>query len=179
VATVAAGCEPVRVVTSDNGALVWVTARASNDLLCFAAARLESDPGRALVAITRVGESPVGLAAVAGGSLIVVADSNRFLAAGRHADLSVVSVADSLSQSVAAGHGHAGAVLGRVPSGLFPRDMTVAAGGDMLLVCNYVSGQLEAVDVASLAGLRRCPRQRGQRRRLLVACPLPGVLAAA
>jgi DNA-binding beta-propeller fold protein YncE len=161
VATVAAGCEPVRVVTSDNGALVWVTARASDDLLCFAAARLASDPTRALVAVTRVGEAPVGLAAVAGGSLIVVADSNRFRAAGRHADLSVVSVADALSRSVAGGGARAGAVLGRVPSGLFPRDMTVAAGGGVLLVSNYVSGQLEAVDVASLAGLPRARASAG------------------
>jgi DNA-binding beta-propeller fold protein YncE len=152
VATVAAGCEPVRVVTSDDGALVWVTARASDDLLCFAASRLVSDPGRALVAITRVGEAPVGLAPVAGGSLIVVADSNRFLVAGRHADLSVVNVADALSQPATGGDGRDAAVLGRISSGLFPRDMTVAAGGALLLVANYKSGQLEAVSIASLAG---------------------------
>lgn len=43
-------------------AQVWVTARASDDVLCFAAARLVTDPSHALVAAVRVGEAPVGLA---------------------------------------------------------------------------------------------------------------------
>ena len=55
-----------------------MTARASDDLLCFSAARLAAPPSRALVAVVRVGEAPVGLAAARGGSLIVVADSNRY-----------------------------------------------------------------------------------------------------
>ncbi len=150
VATVAAGCEPVRVVTSGNGALVWVTARASDDLLGFAAARLATDPARALVSITRVGEAPVGLAAVAGGSLIVVADSNRFAASAAHADLTVVSVAAALSAAPAGSAGR-GAVVGRIPAGLFPRDMALSPDGT-LLVSNFTSGQLEAVDVASIPG---------------------------
>ena len=65
-----AGCQPVRVTTAADGTQVWVTARASDDLLCFAAARLVSDPKRALVAAVRVGEAPVGLAAVRESSLV-------------------------------------------------------------------------------------------------------------
>jgi DNA-binding beta-propeller fold protein YncE len=141
VATVNAGCEPVRVITSADGSEVWVTARASDDLLCFAAARLATDPATALVAITRVGEAPVGLAAVRGGSLVVVADSNRFQQSGAQADLDVVNVADALS-------GHP-AVVGHIRAGLFPRDMTVSATGT-LYVSNFSSQQLEAVDVASI-----------------------------
>jgi DNA-binding beta-propeller fold protein YncE len=142
-ATVDAGCEPVRVITSANGSEVWVTARASDDLLCFSAARLISDPAHALVAIVRVGEAPVGLAAVRGGSLIVVADSNRFAAGGAAADLDVVNVAAALSGDRA--------VAGRIPSGAFPREMALLPDGT-LLVSNYGSGQLEAVDVASIPG---------------------------
>ena len=141
VATVNAGCEPVRVITSADGNEVWVTARASDDLLCFAAARLATDPAKALVAITRVGEAPVGLAAVRGGSLVVVADSNRFGRPGASADLDVVNVADALSGWPA--------VDGYIGSGLFPRDMTVSPTGT-LYVSNFSSGQLEAVDVASI-----------------------------
>jgi DNA-binding beta-propeller fold protein YncE len=141
VATVNAGCEPVRVITSADGSKVWVTARASDDLLCFAAARLATDPAQALVAITRVGEAPVGLAAVRGGSLVVVADSNRFSRPGASADLDVVNVADALSGRAA--------VAGHIKAGLFPRDMTVSASGT-LYVSNYSSSQLEAVDVASI-----------------------------
>jgi DNA-binding beta-propeller fold protein YncE len=139
-ATVDAGCQPVRVITSADGTEVWVTARGSDDLLCFSAARLASDPARALVSAVRVGEAPVGLAAVRGGSIMVVADSNRFGVRGGGADLDVVSVAAALSGGPA--------VVGHVRAGLFPRDMTVAPDGT-LLVSNFSSGQLEAVALGS------------------------------
>ena len=143
VATVDAGCQPVRVITSADGREVWVTARASDDLLCFSAARLASDPAHALVAVVRVGEAPVGLAAVRGGSLIVVADSNRFGARGAIADLDVVNVAAALSGRRA--------VVGHIRSGLFPREMALLRTG-ILLVSNYGSDQVEAVDVAGIPG---------------------------
>jgi DNA-binding beta-propeller fold protein YncE len=62
VARVTAGCEPVRVITSADGSVVWVTARASDALLAFSAGRLRTDPTHALLADVRVGEAPVGLA---------------------------------------------------------------------------------------------------------------------
>jgi DNA-binding beta-propeller fold protein YncE len=143
VATVDAGCQPVRVITSADGSEVWVTARASDDLLCFSAARLASDPAHALVAVVRVGEAPVGLAAVRGGSLIVVADSNRFDARGAIADLDVVNVAAALSGRRA--------VVGHIASGSFPREMALLPNGT-LLVSDYASSQVEAVDVATIPG---------------------------
>jgi DNA-binding beta-propeller fold protein YncE len=143
VATVEAGCQPVRVITSAGGSEVWVSARASDDLLCFAAARLVSDPAHALVAVVRVGEAPVGLAAVRGGSLIVVADSNRFNATGAVSNLDVVNVATALSGGQA--------VAGQIQSGSFPREMALLRDGT-LLVSDYDSGQVEAVDVASIPG---------------------------
>ena len=141
VATVDAGCQPVRVITAANGTQVWVTARASDDVLCFDAARLITDPSHALVAVVRVGEAPVGLTAVRDGTLIVVADSNRFSTQGAHADLSVISVADAL-------HGRP-ALVGDIPAGLFPRDMTSAPNGTVL-VSNFNSSQVEAVDTATI-----------------------------
>jgi len=143
VATVDAGCQPVRVTTAAEGTQVWVTARASDELLCFAAARLVSDPKRALVASVRVGEAPVGLAVVRGGSLVVVADSNRFGASGATSDLDVVNVAAALAGRPA--------VVGHIRAGLFPRDMTLAPDGT-LLVSNFDSGQVEAVDVETVPG---------------------------
>lgn len=142
VATVAAGCNPVRVVTSAGGQLVWVTARESDDLLCFAADRLLSDPARALVAIVRVGEAPVGLMPVRNGSLVVVADSNRFGATGATSDLSVVNVAAAMAGKPA--------VLGIIPAGQFPREMALEPDGRRLLVTNYLSGQLEAVSIPTI-----------------------------
>lgn len=83
VASVPADCSPVRVVVSADGSTVWVTARESDLLLAFSAARLIEDPAHALLAAVRVGEAPVGLALVDGGRWIVVAGSNRFTRRGR------------------------------------------------------------------------------------------------
>ncbi|MFY9654338.1 YncE family protein, partial [Trebonia sp.] len=151
VATVDAGCQPVRVTTAADGTQVWVTARASDDLLCFAAARLVSDPKQALVAAVRVGEAPVGLAAVRESSLVLVADSNRFGASGATSDLDVVNVAAALAGRPA--------VVGHIRAGLFPRDMTLAPDGT-LLVSNFDSGQVEAVDVATVPGTPAAPASR-------------------
>jgi DNA-binding beta-propeller fold protein YncE len=142
-ATVDAGYQPVRVVTAADGTQVWVTARASDDLLCFSAAQLAADPVHALVAITRVGSEPVGLAAVRGGTLLVVADSNRFGASGQSSSLSVVSVAAALAGRQA--------VVADLPTGLFPRDMAVSPDGT-LLVSDYSAGQVQAIATGRLPG---------------------------
>lgn len=142
VATVKAGCEPVRVTTSAHGRLVWVTARASDDLLAFSAARLLTDPARALIAVVRVGKAPVGVIMVDHGSRVIVADSNRFAVRGAVADLDVVNVAAALSGKPA--------VIGHIPAGLFPREMALVPGGRTLLVTNFLSGQLEAVGLHSV-----------------------------
>jgi DNA-binding beta-propeller fold protein YncE len=143
VATVDAGCSPVRVITSADGDVVWVTARGSDRLLGFSAARLRADPARSLVADVEVGEAPVGLALVDGGSKIVIADSNRFSASGATSSLAAVGVAAALAGRPA--------LLGYLPAGGFPREMVLEPGGRTLLVTNYDSGQLEAVGVADLA----------------------------
>ena len=90
VSRVAAGCNPVRVISSTDGRVVWVAARANNSLLAFSAARLRTDPAHALLADVRVGELPVGLALVRNGTRVVVADSSRFTDAGASASLAVV-----------------------------------------------------------------------------------------
>ena len=142
VATVAAGCSPVRVVTSADGSVVWVTARGSDRLLGFSAARLRTGPGRSLIANVEVGDAPVGLALVDGGSKIVVADSNRFGAQGAASSLAVVGVAAALAGRAA--------LAGYLPAGGFPREMALEPDGRTLLVSDFSSAQLEAVDVANL-----------------------------
>jgi DNA-binding beta-propeller fold protein YncE len=143
VATVDAGCSPVRVITSADGAVVWVTARGSDRLLGFSALRLRTDAARSLIADVAVGEAPVGLALVDGGSRIVIADSNRFSASGAASSLAAVDVAAALAGRPA--------LLGYLPAGGFPREMALEPGGQTLLVTNYDSGQLEAVGVGDLA----------------------------
>ena len=122
--------------------MVWVTARESDRLLGFSAARLRTDPAHSLIASVEVGEAPVGLALVDHGSRIVVADSNRFGAAGAASSLAVVDVAAALAGRPA--------LLGYFPAGGFPREMALEPADRTLLVTNYSSQQVEAVDVAGL-----------------------------
>ena len=142
VARMPAGCNPVRVTTSANGSVVWVTARGSDALLAFSAAALRASPRSSLLADVAVGEAPVGLALVRNGSLIVVADSNRFNASGQHASLAVVDVHAALAGRPA--------VLGYLRAGTFPRDVAANPGGNAVLVANNTSSQVESVDVADL-----------------------------
>ena len=84
-ATVPALSEPVRGAVSPDGAVVWVTARASDRLLAFLSAKLLTDPTRALLTGVKVGAAPVGPRSVAlfdNGDRVIVADSNRFNAPG-------------------------------------------------------------------------------------------------
>jgi DNA-binding beta-propeller fold protein YncE len=142
VTTVQAGCGPVRVAVSPDGSVVLVTARESDELLAFSAARLLNDSKHALLATVRVGEAPVGLAVVANGRYIVVADSNRFQLRGATSALTIVDTHAMLTGQPS--------VVGTVPAGKFPRELAVSPTGKTLLVTNFASGQLEAIDLTSL-----------------------------
>ena len=139
--TVPAGCSPVRVVTSADGKVVWVTARGSDAVLGFSAAALRTDPGHALLARVQVGEAPVGLALSGDGQRLVVADSDRFSAKGATANLAVVNVKAALAGRPA--------LLGLIPAGAFPREMTVIPRTDTLLVTDYLAEQVQAVNLAT------------------------------
>jgi DNA-binding beta-propeller fold protein YncE len=142
-ASVPAGCSPVRVALSPDGRIAWVTARGSDALLAFSTRALIRH-AHALLAVIPVGEAPVGLAVVAHGAMIVVGNSDRFHVAGAGADLMVVSAKAALA--------HQPAVLGTLPSGIFPRDMALEPDGDTLLVVNYTyPWRLEAISIKSLA----------------------------
>ncbi len=140
VATAPAGCGAVRVAVSPDGSVVWVTARESDDLLAFSATRLRSDPKNALLARVRVGEAPVGLALLDQGRYIAVADSNRFMLPGATAALTIVDTDAALAGKPA--------LLGTVPTGMFPRELAVEPGGKTVLVTNFASGQLELIDLS-------------------------------
>jgi DNA-binding beta-propeller fold protein YncE len=142
VATVAAGCSPVRVITSSDGVVVWVTARGSNALLGFSAAKLLSDPKHALLARVQVGAAPVGLIEIDHGRRSVVANSNRFGGPRASGTLSVVDTVAALARRPA--------VLGLIPAGSFPRQLALEPGGKVLLVTNYSSSQVEAVDLSTV-----------------------------
>ncbi len=142
-AQVAAGCQPVRVAVSPDGSTVWVTALQSNALLGFSAAALRNDPSRALQAVVRVGSEPVGLLLVDDGRLALVGNSNRGLVPGTASNVpqtvSVINTAAALAQRPA--------VVGVLPAGLFPRDITVDEATGQVLLANFNSDTIEAFPV--------------------------------
>jgi DNA-binding beta-propeller fold protein YncE len=142
VSTVNAGCSPARVVTTGDGTTVWVTARDSNAVLAFSAAKLRGSPAHALIARVRVGQGPIGLTLADGGKRLLVADSNQASATGANGDLAVINTAAALAGQPA--------LLGVLPTPGEPRQVTLAANGSTLLVTNQVTGQLQAVKVADL-----------------------------
>jgi DNA-binding beta-propeller fold protein YncE len=139
VATAPAGCSPVRVVLSSDGRTAWVAARGSNQLLAFSAAKLRTDPAHSQRAAVRVGAAPVGLALVNHGREVIVADSNRFDTPGARPELTVVRTTAALA--------HHPALLGTIPTGTFPRELTLEPNQPTLLIGNFGSNQLEAVNV--------------------------------
>ena len=138
--TALAGCDPGRVITTSGGSTVWVTARASNTLLAFSAARLRSDPGRALIAKVRVGQAPIGLAALPGGRRLLVANSG--MRRGHPASLAVIDAAAALAGRPS--------LVGMIGAGVLPREFAVEPGGRTALITNSASHQLEAVNVSQL-----------------------------
>jgi serine/threonine protein kinase/DNA-binding beta-propeller fold protein YncE len=137
-----AGCSPVRVVVSPDGRTVWVTARQSNDLLGFSAARLRSDPKRALMVKVQVGHTPTGEILVDGGTKMIVADAD--LASGPRSayNLAVVDLTAALARKRA--------LVGYIPSGVAPREFALQADGRYLYVAESGSPQIQEVDLSTV-----------------------------
>ncbi len=132
IATAPAACAPVRVAAA--GPVVWVTARDANALLGFSAAALRTDPARALVSVTRVGEQPLGLGVAARGRMVLVADSNLSGSRAR-STVSVVAAASSGKPRL----------VGYVPSGKLADAISVPPAGNVALVTNSNGKQLQTL----------------------------------
>lgn len=140
---VTAGCGPVRIIVSKNGKTVWVTARESNHLLAFNATKLAANMSDALIASVQVGTSPIGLTFVQNERLILTADSNRFNYTNATTGISVVDVQAVLN-------GSSQSALGRVSTGFFSREFAVSRDGQTVLVSEYGSNRIQAIDVSTL-----------------------------
>lgn len=143
VSNVTAGCQPVREIVSSDGKLVWVTARASNHVLGFNASALVHDPANSLLFSLQVGTAPVGLTFAKHQSRIITADSDRFGTPNAHTGLTVVDVKAAVS-------GMKDAVLGYIATGLFPREFAISRDRKTLLVADFSSRQIQAVDLTTL-----------------------------
>jgi YVTN family beta-propeller protein len=143
IGAVPAGCSAVRLALSPSGDRAYVTARNSNALLVFDTDKLRSDPGHARIASIPVGTAPVGIAVVDSGRKVIVTNSNRF--AGSSNDHQTLTVVDATN--VESG---AGAIVGSLPAGAFPREMRVTSDGTTLIVTNFASNSVEIIDLARL-----------------------------
>jgi DNA-binding beta-propeller fold protein YncE len=137
---VEAGCSPVRVALSADGATAYITARGDDAVLAVRTDRVLKDRAHAVVGKAEVGSAPVGIAV--GGGKVFVTNSNRF-GAREGQSLSVLDAAD-LSKSATS-----------VPAGRFPRSAAVTADGKTLVVANFGSGSLEVVDLSRLDQAQR------------------------
>jgi DNA-binding beta-propeller fold protein YncE len=134
IATVNAGCSPVRAVASADGSTLWVSARGDNRVLAFSTGMLEINPGNALLGYADTGgTAPVGLRLFDSGNLLAVANSNRF--GTGTANATVLSVAVPAAASV----------VQTIPTGLFPREITVGSDDLTLYLTNYDSGSFQVI----------------------------------
>jgi DNA-binding beta-propeller fold protein YncE len=133
-------CNPARIALSPGGGTLWVTTRLSNYLLGFSAAKLRTQPDRALVAKIEVGQNPVGVAVVNGGSRIVVVDAN---------DGGTGSPTLAVIDAASAGAGmHA--LLGYIPSGQGARELAASPSGKYLYVSDLGTAQVQVIDLGTL-----------------------------
>ena len=144
-----AGCMPVRAALSADGARLYVTARGSNAMLAFDAARLLTHPTHALLATVPVGAAPVGLAVAEQGRRIVVADSSRFGDSGG-SDLTIIDAARIVEGRAA--------VIGTIAAGQFPRELHKVPDGRALLLTDTDSKQIERIPSACLASASSRPQ---------------------
>src|SRR6185503_2510148 len=154
VANIPAGCSPVRLAISPSGDRVYVTARNSNSLLAFDANALRSNTEHALVGKVPVGSSPVGVAVVNDGKLVVVTNSNRFAKDQTARQTLTVIDAGRVNEGQAA-------ITGSVPAGIFPREFGQSQDGRTLFVANYLSNELEVIDLDRI-GAASSPTPQGQ-----------------
>ena len=143
VANVPAGCSPVRLAISPSGDRVYVTARNSNALLAFDTNAMRSDVAHAQVGKVPVGSSPVGVAVVNDGKTVLVTNSNRFAKDQTARQTLTVIDAARVSEGQPA-------ITGSVPAGIFPREFGLSPDGKTLFVANYISSELEVIDLGRL-----------------------------
>lgn len=99
-ATVNAGCSPVRLSETADGRTLWVTLRGDDRVLAFDTSKLESDPNNALLGFASTGgTAPVGVRLFHNDQLLAVANSNRFHTGTANA--TILSVASPTAAGVA------------------------------------------------------------------------------
>jgi DNA-binding beta-propeller fold protein YncE len=141
VARAPAGCGPVQVATSPDGALVWVVARRSNELLAFRRDRLLEGETRPVAAIP-VGAAPQGLRLVENGAVALVVSSDRSEDTHSPQAVHVVDTAAALAGRPA--------LRSAVEVGGLPHEIDVTPDQRTAYVANSGTSSLSTMDLASV-----------------------------
>ena len=139
--TIAAGCSPTRIAISADGRTLFMGARGDNRLLTISTAALEgSNPGGSLLGYASTGakgtsgSEPVGAQLFHNDRLLLLANSNRFVTPQQgNAQIFDVTVPASPR------------LVSTLPTGLFPRNVTLAADGSTLFLTNFSSNEVQVV----------------------------------
>lgn len=142
IASIPAGCNPVRLITSPDGSIAYVSARTDNAVLAFDTSRFLNAPATALIGRVPVGDAPVGLAVLNAGAHIAVTNSNRFASAAGSQSLAIID-----AKKIGTGER---ALIGSAPTGAFPRELRLTNNQQTLLLTNFGSKTLAIMDVARL-----------------------------
>jgi len=135
-ATVDAGCSPVRLSETADATTLWVTVRGDDRVLAFDTAKLESHPNNALLGFAATGgTAPVGMRLFHNDQLLAVANSNRFLTGTANA--TILNVASP----------SAAGVVATISTGNFPREITVGPDGTTLYLTNFDSDTLQVIRI--------------------------------
>jgi DNA-binding beta-propeller fold protein YncE len=148
VASVSAGCDPGRVVVSADGNTAYTASREDDYILAFDMRPIRNGSAPVVIGRIPVGPTPVGVTLIDGGKKIVVANSNGIeydSIQARSTNKDTLSVIDA--GRVAAG---SASVLGVLPAGTSPRNLSVTTDGRTLLVPNLNSLTLELIDLDRL-----------------------------
>ena len=142
-ARVPAGCSPVRMGITADGASVWLTVRNNDAVAGFDTAKLLQDPEHARIGWVPVGRAPVGLTITRDNMYVVISNSNRFGAdANSHQTLTVIDPKRAADGSAA--------VVGLIEAGAFPRQFGASPDGKTIFLANYLSNSLEIIDAEHL-----------------------------
>jgi DNA-binding beta-propeller fold protein YncE len=137
-ATVAAGCSPVRMAETRDRTTLWVAARGDNRVLAFSVAALESNPDEALLGYADSGgTAPVGIRLFHHDRFLAVANSNRFDTGTANATILDVTCPASAS------------VVQTIPTGLFPREINVGPDDATLYLTNYISKTFQVIETST------------------------------
>ncbi len=148
ISKITAGGHPVRLAKARDGNVLFVSARASDQLLAFDTTKPETP---VLRASCPAGPAPVGLAVLEDLGVLLVANSNRFGTGGAPQTVGVFDIDTLLAGRPAC--------LGAIPTGVFPREIHVDQQSGLIYVSNFGAQSLTIIKTASLAGAIDAVRQ--------------------